>query len=186
MFITIFSSISAALCVYCILSRVNKRAVELAVRLAVRDIEKEFEIERAQLLAQLESKLGAKESELKKARQVAQLHEVVPSIASLAKPKAAAGAAPAKPPEEAAGGRAARVRDVAPVHGHLVRRAARGVERRQDRAGRLVARRAPRGPAIFRATAVRTAPRRCPMRCGARPPAAGRRASAAPRCISAS
>jgi hypothetical protein len=99
MFITIFSSISAALCVYCILSRVNKRAVELAVRLAVRDIEKEFEIERAQLLAQLESKLGAKESELKKARQVAQLHEVVPSIASLAKPKAAAGTPPAKPPK---------------------------------------------------------------------------------------
>jgi len=100
MFITIFSSISAALCVYCILSRVNKRAVELAVRLAVRDIEKEFEIERAQLLAQLESKLGAKESELKKARHVAQLHEVVPSIASLAKPKAAAaGTPPAKPPK---------------------------------------------------------------------------------------
>jgi hypothetical protein len=55
MFITIFSCISAALCVYCVLSRVNKRAIELAVRLAVRDIEKEFEIERAQLLAQLES-----------------------------------------------------------------------------------------------------------------------------------
>ena len=94
MFITIFSTISAALCVYCILNRVNKRALELAVRLAVLDVEKEFEIERAQLQAQLESKLGAKESELKKARQVAQLHEAVPSIGSLAKPKAPPGGVP--------------------------------------------------------------------------------------------
>jgi hypothetical protein len=105
MFITIFSCISAALCVYCVLSRVNKRAIELAVRLAVRDIEKEFEIERAQLLAQLESKLGAKESELKKARQIVQLHEALPAIGSLAKSKAPAGVPPAKlskrPPEDA-------------------------------------------------------------------------------------
>jgi hypothetical protein len=98
MFITIFSCISAALCVYCVLSRVNKRTTELAVRLAVREIEKEFEIERARLLAQLESKLGAKEGELKKARTIAQLHEAVPSHVSPVKPKAPAGAAPAKVP----------------------------------------------------------------------------------------
>jgi len=97
MFITIFSCISAALCVYCILTRVNKRTTELAVRLAVREIEKEFEIERAKLLAQLESKLGAKEGELKKARTIAQLHEAVPSHVSPVKPKAAPGAPPAKP-----------------------------------------------------------------------------------------
>jgi hypothetical protein len=96
MFITIFSSISAALCVYCILSRVNKRAIELAVRLAVREVEKEHEIETAKLHAQLEARLGAKEGELKKARQIAQLHELVPSGATPAKAKTAA-ASPAKP-----------------------------------------------------------------------------------------
>lgn len=97
MFITIFSSISAALCVYCILSRVNKRAIELAVRLAVREVEKEHEIETAKLHAQLEARLGAKEGELKKARQIAQPHELVPSGARPVKAKTPQGAPPAKP-----------------------------------------------------------------------------------------
>ncbi len=97
MFITIFSSISAALCVYCILSRVNKRAIELAVRLAVREVEKEHEIETAKLHAQLEARLGAKEGELKKARQIAQLHELVPSSTSPVKAKTPPAAPPAKP-----------------------------------------------------------------------------------------
>jgi hypothetical protein len=97
MLITIFSCISTALVVYCILKRVHQRALELAVRLAVREVEKEFEVERAKLLAQVEAKIGAKEGELKKARQIAQLHEAVPSTASAAKAKAPAGAPPAKP-----------------------------------------------------------------------------------------
>jgi hypothetical protein len=99
MFITIFSSISAALCVYCILSRVNKRSTELAVRLAVREIEKEFEIERAKLMAQVEAKIGAKEGELKKARQLAELHRLVPSATSPVKMKAPPAATPAKAPK---------------------------------------------------------------------------------------
>lgn len=98
MFITIFSCISTGLVVYCVLKRVNQRAIEIAVRLAVRDVEKEYEVEKARLLAQLEAKIGAKEGELKKARQIAQLHEIVPSQPSPAKAKApAAGAPPAKP-----------------------------------------------------------------------------------------
>ena len=97
MLITIFSCISTGLVVYCILKRVNSRAVEIAVRLAVREVEKEYEVEKARLMAQVEAKIGAKEGELKKARQIAQLHEAVPSNVSPVKAKAPAGSPPAKP-----------------------------------------------------------------------------------------
>jgi len=97
MLFTIFCCISTGLCVYCILNRVHRRAIEIAVRLAVRDADKEFEVERASLLARLESQVAAKEGELKKARKLVQLHEAVPSSVSPVKAKTPAGA-PAKPP----------------------------------------------------------------------------------------
>jgi hypothetical protein len=43
MLFTILCSFSAGLVVFCILDRVHKRAIEIAVKLAVRDIEKEYE-----------------------------------------------------------------------------------------------------------------------------------------------
>ena len=99
MLFTILCSFSAGLTVYCILNRVNKRSVELAVRLAVREIEKEFEGRNGAMMAQL----ARKEEELKKARDKTQellkLHRVVP-----AGPRPAQPAAAAKPvsPKEAA------------------------------------------------------------------------------------
>ena len=89
MLITIFCCISTGLCVYCILNRVNRRNIEIAVRLAVRDVEKEFEGRNATMVKQLSSK----ESELKKARDMVKLHEAVPSQG----PATAQAAVPARP-----------------------------------------------------------------------------------------
>jgi hypothetical protein len=99
MLFTILCSFSAGLTVFCILNRVNKRSVELAVRLAVREVEKEFEGRNAAMLAQL----ARKEEELKKVRDKTQellkLHQAVPSGPRTAQP--AAAAKPASPKEAA-------------------------------------------------------------------------------------
>jgi hypothetical protein len=96
MLFTIFCCFSTALAVYCILNRVHRRSVEIAVRLAVRDIEKEYEERHATALAQLSAKLGAKEGELDKARRLVKLHEAVPTLGPA--PKAKTGSAPARLP----------------------------------------------------------------------------------------
>ena len=76
MLFTILCCFSTGLAVYCILNRVHKRGVEIAVRLAVREAEKEYEQRHMAVLAQLSSK----ESELLKARGLVKLHEAVPSM----------------------------------------------------------------------------------------------------------
>ena len=99
MLFTILCCFSTGLTVFCILNRINKRSVEVAVKLAVREVEKEYEGRNAAMMAQL----ARKEEELKKARDKAQellkIHETVPS-----RPRAAQPAAAAKPvsPKEAA------------------------------------------------------------------------------------
>ena len=108
MLFTILCSFSAGLTVFCILNRVNKRSVELAVRLAVREVEKEFEGRNAAMLAQL----ARKEEELKKVRDKTQellkLHRAVP-----AGPRTAPPAAAAKPvsPKEAAQARKEKLKN---------------------------------------------------------------------------
>ncbi len=87
MLFTIFCCISTGLAVYCILNRVHRRSLEIAVRLAVREAEKEYERRMGEMLAQM----SAKEGELVKARKLVQLHEIVPSKPAPARP----GAAPA-------------------------------------------------------------------------------------------
>lgn len=99
MLFTLFCCFSTGLAVYCILNRVHRRSVEIAVKLAVRGIEKEYEERNATALAQLAAKLGAKDSELSKARRLVELHQAVPSLGApaLAAAKAKPGAPPAKP-----------------------------------------------------------------------------------------
>ncbi len=93
MLFTLFCCISTGLAVYCILNRVHRRNVEIAVRLAVRDAEKEFEQLHMGVLAQLSSK----ESELLKARGLVKLHEAVPSVARPAPAKAVTSKAASVP-----------------------------------------------------------------------------------------
>lgn len=93
MLFTIFCCFSTGLAVYCILKRVHRRSVEIAVRLAVREVEKEYESRNDAMIAQL----SAKEGELAKARKLVKLHEAVPVI-SRATPSPAAKTA-ARPPE---------------------------------------------------------------------------------------
>jgi hypothetical protein len=106
MLFTIFCCFSTGLVVYCILKRVHRKSIEIAVSLAVREVEKEYEGRNDAMIAQL----NAKEGELVKARNLVKLHEAVPTIArplpaSAARPAAAkpvarpAGQAPAKVPE---------------------------------------------------------------------------------------
>ncbi len=91
MLFTIFCCISTGLAVYCILNRVHRRSVEIAVRLAVREVEKEFENRNSTMITQL----TAKEAELNKARGLLKLHEAVPGAS---KPMAtAATKTPATP-----------------------------------------------------------------------------------------
>ena len=56
MFITIFCCFSTGLVVYCILKRVHRKAIEIAVSLAVRDVEKEYESRNDAMIAQLNAK----------------------------------------------------------------------------------------------------------------------------------
>jgi hypothetical protein len=91
MLFTIFCCISTALCVFCILNRINKRTVEIAVHAAVHEAKKEFHERNSAVFSQL----ATKERELAKARELVKLHEAVPTMTL---PKTArAGAAPAKP-----------------------------------------------------------------------------------------
>ena len=84
MLFTIFCCFSTGLVVYCILNRVHKKNVEIAVSLAVREVEKEYESRNGAMIAQL----NAKEGELVKARGLVALHEAVPTM-----PRAAPGLA---------------------------------------------------------------------------------------------
>jgi hypothetical protein len=106
MLFTIFCCFSTGLVVYCILNRVHRKAIEIAVSLAVRDVEKEYESRNDELMAQL----NAKDGELTKARNLVKLHEAVPTMSrvtpgSAARPAAAkpglrpTGSPPAKVPE---------------------------------------------------------------------------------------
>jgi len=106
MLFTIFCCFSTGLVVYCILNRVHKKSIQIAVSLAVRDVEKEYEGRNHAMIAQL----NAKEGELTKARNLVKLHEAVPTMSRLtpgaaAKPGAAkpaarpTGSPPAKLPE---------------------------------------------------------------------------------------
>lgn len=94
MLFTILCSFSAGLTVFCILNRVHRRAIELAVKLAVREVEKEYEGRTAVMKAQL----ARKEEELKKVQDKAQglvkLHAAVPSSPRAAQPVTAARQAP--------------------------------------------------------------------------------------------
>ena len=76
MLFTLFCCFSTGLVVYCILNRVHRKAIEIAVSLAVRDIEKEYESRNDELMAQL----NAKDGELTKARNLVKLHEAVPTM----------------------------------------------------------------------------------------------------------
>ena len=91
MWFTVFCCISTALSLYCVLKRVNRRTVELAVQLAVHEAKKEFQGRNAAMASQLASK----EEELVKARKLAQLHEAVPTrrVPAAAATAAAAAAA---------------------------------------------------------------------------------------------
>jgi hypothetical protein len=101
MLFTIFCCLSTGLAMYCILKRVHRRSVEIAVRLAVREVEKEYEGRNGAMIAQL----NAKEGELVKARNLVKLHETVPTMARPAPSQAAkpvakpGGSPPAKLPE---------------------------------------------------------------------------------------
>jgi hypothetical protein len=90
MFFTIFCCISTALCVFCVLNRVHKRTIQLAVHAAVFEAKKEFHAENSTLFTQLASK----ERELNKAKELVKLHESVPTLSPA---KSLAGAPPAKP-----------------------------------------------------------------------------------------
>ena len=106
MLFTLFCCFSTGLVVYCILNRVHRKAIEIAVSLAVRDVEKEYESRNDAMIAQL----NAKEGELTKARNLVKLHEAVPTMprsapAQAARPGTAkpvarpGGSPPAKVPE---------------------------------------------------------------------------------------
>ncbi|MGZ8259356.1 MAG: hypothetical protein ACXWUL_02255 [Caldimonas sp.] len=101
MLLTIFCCIPTGLCVYCILKRVNQRAVEIAVRLAVREVEKEYEARSATLAAKLDNKDGELKKARDRAQQLVKLHEVVPpTVPASAEAKAAKGASDAKRAKE--------------------------------------------------------------------------------------
>jgi len=92
MLFTIFCCFSTGLVVYCILKRVHRKAIEIAVSLAVRDVEKEYESRNDAMIAQL----NAKEGELTKARNLVKLHETVPTMSRVT-PGPAARPGTAKP-----------------------------------------------------------------------------------------
>jgi hypothetical protein len=98
MLFTIFCCFSTGLTVYCILKRVHRNAIELAVRLAVREVEKEYENQNLAEAAKLNARLTAKEGELAKARTLVKLHETVPVTA----PRSASPASAQKPASGAA------------------------------------------------------------------------------------
>ncbi|HEY4956894.1 MAG TPA: hypothetical protein VII31_03695 [Caldimonas sp.] len=91
MFFTIFCCISTALLVFCVLNRINKRTVELAVHAAVHEAKKEFLAQSSSSTNQMAAQVAAKERELTKARELVKLHEAVPSTMPAAKSSSAKG-----------------------------------------------------------------------------------------------
>ena len=96
MLFTIFACVSTGLAMYCILNRVHRKSVEIAVRLAVREVEKDFEHRNLAMIAQL----GAKEGELVKARKLVKLHETVPTMSRPAPARPTPAAASDSPPKK--------------------------------------------------------------------------------------
>jgi hypothetical protein len=91
MLFTLFCCFSTGLAVFCIVNRLNKRTVELAVEAAVNEAKNELRGDNSGLLAEL----AAKERELNKARQLVKLHESVPTLGV---PRSSRpGSPPAKP-----------------------------------------------------------------------------------------
>jgi hypothetical protein len=86
MLFTLFCCISTGLVVYCVLNRVHRRSLDIAVRLAVRDVEKEYEGRNTTMITQL----AGKEAELTKVRDRLKLHEAVPGVANRAPTSATA------------------------------------------------------------------------------------------------
>jgi hypothetical protein len=76
MLLTIFCCISTALTVFCVLNRINKRTIELAVHAAVHEARKDFHERNSAMITQL----ATKERELNKAREMVKLHEAVPTL----------------------------------------------------------------------------------------------------------
>ena len=76
MMFTLFCCFSTGLAVFCILNRVNKRTVELAVQAACERGEERIRADNSGLVAEL----AAKERELNKARERLKLHEAVPNL----------------------------------------------------------------------------------------------------------
>jgi hypothetical protein len=91
MLFTIFCCISTALLVFCVLNRINKRTVELAVHAAVHEAKKDFLAQSSSSASQLTAQVAAKERELTKARELVKLHEAVPSTMPAAKGAGAKG-----------------------------------------------------------------------------------------------
>ena len=91
MLFTIFCCFSTGLVVYCVLKRVHRKSIEIAVSLAVREVEKEYEGRNDAMKAQL----SAKDGELTKARNLVKLHEAVPTMPRAAPAQAARSAAAA-------------------------------------------------------------------------------------------
>jgi hypothetical protein len=87
MLFTIFCSMTTGLVVFCILNRVNKRTVELAVHAAVHEAKKAFLAQSTSSTTQLAAQVAAKERELAKARELVKLHEAVPSSMPIPKSK---------------------------------------------------------------------------------------------------
>jgi hypothetical protein len=87
MYFTIFCCISTALAVFCILNRINKRTVQLAVHAAVHEAKKDFLAQNTSSSSKLAAQVAAKERELAKARELVKLHEAVPSSMPAAKSK---------------------------------------------------------------------------------------------------
>ncbi len=87
MWFTIFCCFSTGLAVFCVLNRINKRTVELAVHAAVHEAKKEFLAQNSSSATKMTAQVAAKERELAKARELVKLHEAVPSSLPAAKVK---------------------------------------------------------------------------------------------------
>ncbi len=87
---TLFCCFSTGLAVFCILNRVNKRTVQLAVQAALNEAKAEIRADNSGLVAEL----AAKERELNKVRERLKLHEAVPNLGVS---RVSQGSPPAKP-----------------------------------------------------------------------------------------
>ena len=97
MWFTIFCCVSTALVVFCVLNRINKRTLDLAVHAAVHDVKKELHERHTAMLSQL----AAKERELAKAKERLKLHEAVPSLTAPGPRKALKVGTPVPPDKPA-------------------------------------------------------------------------------------